>query len=157
MEKFDIFEQCNQERQNTKWRFKLVTKVTIFAAFIKNILIGCPESVLTEPLLRHTQVNCLLSNKDKESYKDHLCLFRSLALYMNGNNDLDSQTSRYFTDISSKSGYDLKSLRGDSVEDLPVVEKTVQRNIFKYDFNFQEGEYIGELARRSTGRFDKNS
>ena len=28
VEKFDIVEQCTQERQNTKWRFKLITNVT---------------------------------------------------------------------------------------------------------------------------------
>ena len=155
VEKFDIVEQCTQERQNTKWRFKLITNVTIFAALLKNIPMGCPDSVLPEPLLRHTQVNCLLSNKDKEPYKDHLCLFRALAMYMNGHNDLDSHTSRYFTDFILKFGYDPKSFRGVSVEDLPVVEEIVQRNIFIYDFDIQEGEYVGELARRSIGRFDK--
>ena len=149
------FEQCTQERQNTKWRFKVITNVTIFAALLKNIPMGCPDSVLPEPLLRHTQVNCLLSNKDKEPYKDHLCLFRALATHMNGRNDLESHTSRYFTDFTSKSGYDSKSFRGVSVEDLPVVEEIVQRNTFIYDFDIQEGEYVGKLARRSIGRFDK--
>ena len=155
VEKFDIVEQCTQERQNTKWRFKLITNVTIFAALLKNIPMGCPDSVLPEPLLRHTQVNCLLSNKDKEPYKDHLCLFRALAMYMNGHKDIDSHTSRYFTEFIPKSGYDPKNFRGVSVEDLPVVEEIVQRNIFIYDFDIQEGEYVGELARRSIGRFDK--
>ena len=32
---FDIVEQCTQERQNTKWRFKLITNITIFAAPLK--------------------------------------------------------------------------------------------------------------------------
>ena len=32
VEKFDNVEQCTQERQNTKSRFKLITNVTIFAA-----------------------------------------------------------------------------------------------------------------------------
>ena len=154
VEKFDIVEQCTQERQNTKWRIKLITNVTIFAALLKNIPMGCPDSVLPEPLLRHTQVNCLLSNKDKEPYKDHLCLFRALAMYMNGHNDLDSHTSRYFKSVS-KSGYDRKRFRGVSVEDLPVVEEIVRRNIFIYDFDIPEGEYVGELARRSIGRFDR--
>ena len=31
----------------------------------------------------------------------------------------------------------------------------MKRNIFIYDFDIQEGEYVGELARRSIGRFDK--
>ena len=104
VEKFDIVEQCTQERQNTKWRFKLITNVTIFAALLKNIPMGCPDSVLPEPLLKNHSVNCLLSNKDEEPYKDQLCLFHALAIYMNGHKDLDSHTSRYFTDFISKSG-----------------------------------------------------
>ena len=151
MEKFGIVEQCTQERQNTKWRFKLITNNTIFAALLKNIPMGCPDSVLPEPLLKNHFVNCLLSNKDKEPYKDHLCLLRAL----NGHKDLDSHTSRYLTNFISKSGYYPKNFRGVSVEDLPVVEEIVQRNIFIYDFDIQEGEYVGELARRSIGRFDK--
>ena len=50
VEKFDIVEQCTQERQNTKWRFTLITNVTIFAVLLKNIPMGCPDSVLPEPL-----------------------------------------------------------------------------------------------------------
>ena len=34
VEKFDV-EQCTQERQNTKWRFKLITNVTFFAALLE--------------------------------------------------------------------------------------------------------------------------
>ena len=116
---------------------------------------GCPDSVIPEPLLRHAQVNCLLSNEDKEPYKNHSCLFRALVLYMNGHKDLDSHTSRYFTEFISKSGYNPKLFPGVSVEDLPVVEEIVQRNIFIYDFDIQEGAYLGELARQSIGRFDK--
>ena len=155
VEKFDTVEQCTQERHNTKWRFTLITNVTIFAALLKNIPMGCPDSVLPELLLKNHSVNCLLSNKDKEPYKDHLCLFRALAMYMNGHKNLDSHTSRYFTDFISKSGYHPKNFRGVSVEDLPVVEEIVQRNIFIYDFDIQEGEYVGELAQRSIGKFDK--
>ena len=67
---------------------------------------GCPNSVLPEPLLKNHSVNCLLSHKDRETYKDHLCLFIALAMYMNGQKDLDSHSSGYFTEILSKSGYD---------------------------------------------------
>ena len=126
MGKNHVVEQCTQERQNTKWRFKLITNVTIFAALLKKIPMGCPDSVLPEPLLRHTQVNFLLSNIDKEPYRDHLDLFSALAMYMNGHNDLDSHTSRYFTENVSKSGYDPRSFRSVS-RDLLVVEEIVQR------------------------------
>ena len=52
VEKFDIVEQCTQERQNTKWSFKLIKNFSIFVALQKNIPMGCPDSVLPEPLLK---------------------------------------------------------------------------------------------------------
>ena len=76
-------------------------------------------------------------------------------MYMNGHKDLDSHITRYFTDFRSKSGYDPKNFRGVSVEDLPFLVEIVQGNTFIYDFDIQEGEYVGEIARQSIGRFDK--
>ena len=52
-------------------------------------------------------------------------------------------------------GYDLNNFRGTSAEYLPVVMEIVDRNIFMHDFDIQEGEYVGEIARRSIGRFDQ--
>ena len=146
VEKFDIVEQCTQERLNIKWRFKLITNVTIFAALLKNIPMECPDSVLPELLPRQTQVNFLLSNKDKQPYKDHLCLFRALTLYLHGHSNLDAHTSQLFTEFISESGYDPKNFHGVSIENLSLVEGKVERNIFIYDFDIQEGEYVGELA-----------
>ena len=123
----------------------------------KNIPMGCSDFVLPGPLLRNHSVNCLLSNKNKEPYKDHLCVFRALAMYMNGHKDFDSHTSRYFTQIVSKSGHDSKNFRGVSVEDLPVVEEIVQIIVFIYDSDIQEGEYVGGLARRSIGKLNKTA
>ena len=53
---FDMVEHCTQELQNTKWRFKLITNVTIFA-ILKNIPMGCPDSVLPESSLKNHSVN----------------------------------------------------------------------------------------------------
>ena len=91
-------------------------------------------------------VNCLLSNKEKEPYKDHLS-FSEFVMYMNGHNNLDSRTSRCLIELTTKSGYDPKNFRGVFIEDLPVVEETVQKNLFIYGFDIQEGDYIGEIAR----------
>ena len=103
MENFDIVEQCTQERQNTKWRFKLITNVKFFAALLKNIPMRSPDSFLPEPPLKNRFLNYLSCNEDKEPYRDHLCLFRALAMYLNGHNDLDSHTSRYFTEVIKQS------------------------------------------------------
>ena len=67
---------------------------------------GRPDSALPEPLLRHNQVNCLLSDKDKQPYKYHLCLFRALTMYWHGHSKFDAHTSQLLTEFISKSGYD---------------------------------------------------
>ena len=133
-------QQCTQEHQNTKRRFQLITNVKIFAALLKNFPMGCPDYVLPEPLLRHTRVNCLLSNKDSEPYKDHLSLFRALAKHMLGPNDLDSLTFRYLKEIITKSGYDPKKIRG-------VCRGNCAKKKHIH-FDVQEGDYVGELVRR---------
>ena len=69
--------------------------------------------------------------------------------------NLDAHTSMLFTEFISKSGYDPKNFRGVSIDNLPLVEGIVERNIFIYDFDIQEGEYVGEFARRSIGKVEK--
>ena len=96
--KQDIIEICTQERQNTKWQFKLITNVTIIAALLKNVPVGCPDSVIPEPLLRNNHVNCLIWNQDiKQPHNDNLCLFRALAVQLHGTTGLDTSTSRSLT------------------------------------------------------------
>ena len=112
---------------------------------------GCPDSVLPEPLLKNRSMTVFYLTKTRNHTKI-ICDFSAL---FNGHNDLDPHTSRYFTDFISKSGYDAKNFRGVSVEDLAVVDEIVQRNILIYDFDIQQVEYVGELARRSIGIFDK--
>ena len=63
-------------------------------------------------------------------------------MYINGPNDLDSHTNRFITEFITKSGYDSKSFRGVSVEDLHVVEEILKRNIFIYNFDIQESGYV---------------
>ena len=52
-EKLDLIETCTQEHQNSKWRFTVITIVTVFAALLTNIPMGCTDSHLPEPLLRN--------------------------------------------------------------------------------------------------------
>ena len=40
--------------------------------------------------------------------------------------------------------------------DNPKLEEMLKLNIFLYDIDFVEGELIGELARRSTQKFEKS-
>ena len=59
LNKTDVIESCNQERKKTKWRFHKLTNLTVFAALLKDVPMGCKNAVLPEPLLRNGTINCL--------------------------------------------------------------------------------------------------
>ena len=67
LQKMDIVDLCTQERANTKWKFYKLTNLTVFAALLKDVPMGCKDSVLPEPLLKNQNVNCLTFEKIQES------------------------------------------------------------------------------------------
>ena len=95
--KQDILKVCTQERQKTNWRFKLITNKTIFAALLKNVPMGCPDSVILEPVLRKNHVTYSFSDQNtKQPYNDNLYLFRALAVQLPGATSLETATSMIF-------------------------------------------------------------
>ena len=156
IEKLDLIEACTQERQNSKWRFTVITNVTVFAALLTNIPMGCTDSPLPEPLLRNPEVNCLLSNGHDEPYNDNLCLFREIAIQLFGSVDVELQAIKNFQNFVTASGCDPETFRGVSFDQIPIIEEQIKQNIFIYDFDIEDGEIIGELVRRSVERYDEN-
>ena len=63
LRKMDIVDLCTRERTNTKWKFYKLTNLTVFAALLKDVPMGCKDSVLPEPLLKNQNVNCLTLEK----------------------------------------------------------------------------------------------
>ena len=59
LKKTDVIESCMKERSNTKWRFSKLTNLTIFAALLRDIPMGCKDAVLPESFLRNSSTNCL--------------------------------------------------------------------------------------------------
>ena len=58
LNKTDVIEPCSRERMNKKWRFYKLTNLTVFAALLKDIPMGCKDAVLPEPLLKNHTINC---------------------------------------------------------------------------------------------------
>ena len=54
MQKMDIVDICTRERANTKLKFYKLTNLTIFAPLLKDVPMGCKDTVLPEPLLKTT-------------------------------------------------------------------------------------------------------
>ena len=106
---------------------------------------GCKDSVLTEALLKNQNVNCLAFEKNTgKPYKDNLCLFRAVALLLFGSERLEEETSKMFNLFLNNCGEgDPSKILGVHMTDIRKVEEMLQLNIFLYDFDFVDGELIG--------------
>ena len=158
LKKTDVIESCKKERSNTKWRFFKLTNLTIFAALLRDIPMGCKVAVPLESLLENHTVNCLTYEQNtKKPYKDNLCLFRALALNLHGNEKLEEETSELFSlFLVNSTNPDPSKFRGICMDDVPSVEDIVGIIIFIYDIDLFDGAMVGKLAPRSIKKYEKN-
>ena len=147
-----------RERANAKWKFYKLKSLTVFAALLKDVPMGCKTSVLPEPPLKNQIFNCVTFEKSTtKPYNDNLCLFRAVALHLFGNERLEEKTSKIFKLFLNNCGEgDPSKFQGVHMTDILKVQEMLQRNIFLYDIDFVDGEVIGELARRSIQKFEKS-
>ena len=153
-----MIESCTKERCNTKWRFFKLTNLTIFAALLRDTSMGCKDAVLPESLLRNLSINWLTYEQNtRKTYKDYLCLFRALALHLQGIERLEEETSKLFNlFLVNSTNPDPSKIQGICMDDIPSVEDIVGINIFIYDVDLIDGAMVGELARRSIKKYEKN-
>ena len=112
---------------------------------------GCPHLMI----LRNHHVNCLIPDRNtKQLFNDKLCLFRALAVHLHGKTSLETSTSKIFKAFLEKLGCDPKQFRGVSMDNLPIVEDIVEKNIFIYDIDIEDGDFIGEISRRSIDKYE---
>ena len=151
-----LIESCNRERMNTKWMFYKLTNLTVFAALLKDVPMGCKNAVLPEPLLRNGTINCLtFEEKTREPYNDNLCVFCALALHIHGNQRLDEEVSNYFNlFINKMDGLSADQFQRVHMKDIPFIEDLLTLNIVLYDIDIVDGKIIGELARRSVQKYE---
>ena len=77
MQKMDFFDLCTRERANRKWKFYKLTNLTIFPSLIKDVPMGCKDTVLPEPLLKKHNVNGLTFGRNtRQPYNDNLCFLK---------------------------------------------------------------------------------
>ena len=156
LNKTDVLETCRRERMKTKWRFYKLTNLTVFAALLKDVPLGCKNSVLPEPLLKNCTINCrTFEENTKQSYNENLCRFQALALHLHGNQRLEGETSKIFNSFINKMGR-LSSNEFEVVHmnNFPIVEDLLTLNIVLYDVDIVDENNIGELDRRSVQKYD---
>ena len=138
---------------NTKWRFYKLTNLTVFASLLKDVPMGCKNAVLPE---KHT-INCLTFEENtREPYNDNLCLFRALAVHLNGTQRLEEETSKLFNlFIKKMDGLSDDQFQGVHMNDIPIVADLLTLNIRLYDIDIVDGNLVGEFARRSVQKNEK--
>ena len=154
--KTDVIESCSRKRMNTMWRFYKLTNLTVFAASLKDVLMGCKDAVLREAkfCLKITQSTVSLKENTRQTYKDNLCLFRALALHLQGNQRLEEETSKILNFFINKmDGLSADQFQGVHMNDIPFVEDLLTLNILLYVIDIVEGNIIGELARGSVEKY----
>ena len=129
--KTDVKESRSQENMNTKCRFYKLTNLTVSAALLKNIPMGCKTAVLPKPLLKNHTINCLTFEENtRQPYNDNLCLFRALALHLHGNQRLEGKNSKIFRlFINKMDGLSADQLRGVHMNDILFVQDLLTLNI----------------------------
>ena len=157
LKKTDVIESCTKERTNTKWRFFKLTHLTIFAALLKDIPMGCKDAVLPESLLKnHTVTRLTYEQNTKKPYKDNLSLFRALALHLHGNERLEEETSKIFNlFLVNSTNPDPSKFQRVCMDDTPSVEDSVGIYIFICDIDLIDGAMVGALARQSIKKYEK--
>ena len=88
--------------------------------------------------------------------KDYLCLFRAVAVHLYGSAELETNAAKLFSDFLHESGHDTINFRGVSMDHLVFVENAIKHNIFIYDIDIEDGDFVGELARRSIEMYENN-
>ena len=147
--KTDAIEFCSRERMDAKWRSNKLTNLTVFAALLKNLHVGCKDAILPKPPLRNGTINCPTYEENTwQPYNHHLCLFRALALHLQGNQRLEEKTSKLFNlFINKMDGLGPNQFQGVHLNEIPIVEDQPTLNILPYDIVIADGNNIGELAR----------
>ena len=153
----DVIKSCSQERTNTRWRFYKLKNLSVFAALLKDVHMGCKNAVLPEHLLKNGTINYLTFEESRrQSYNDNWCLFRALAPHLHGTQRLEEETSKLFKlFIKKMDGLSADQFQGVHMNDIPIVEDLLTLNILLYDIDLFDGNIVGELARRSVQKYEK--
>ena len=69
---------------------------------------------------------------------------------MHGSSEIEVNTQSLFTKFIEKASYEVEQFQGVSFPDLHLVEEVIQHNIFIYDIDVEEGEFIGELCSKKS-------
>ena len=151
----DVSELSTRNRTNTMWKFNKLTNVRVFAALLKEVPMGCKDTVLPDPLLRNHSVNCLTFEEiTRKPHNDYFCLFRALALHFAWKEETREGDFQIIQSIPRKIWWNWScKLSRCFYGEYCRRGGYLQADIFLYDIDIVDGSNIGELERRSVWKY----
>ena len=80
--KTDVIESCRRERISTQWSFYKLTRLTIFAALLKDISMGCKDAVFSNLCWKITQSTVSRLRRMHDSHIMTTCAFFVLFVFI---------------------------------------------------------------------------
>ena len=117
----DFVERATRERPNTKWKFAFATNMTVFAAILKEIPLGCPNLEIPSCILKNKKIFCLSTNSSYKPY-NNLCLIRAVAFHLTGKQNLEKQTAILFQRFLDHCKVDINDFDGVTLEAINDIE-----------------------------------
>ena len=79
-----------------------------------------------------------------------------MAVHLYGSSELETNAKHLSIAFLHESGHDAINFRGVPIDHLVFVENAIKYNIIIYDIDIVDGDFVGELARRSVEMYEKN-
>ena len=92
----DFLQHVHLQRPNTKYRVVHITNV-LYTTYNRGHVIGSDEIVLPSYILKKKSIISLVKSSNKKPYKDHLCMFRALAVQREGRLDVEGKVKQLFS------------------------------------------------------------
>ena len=138
-----------KERSSNKWKLLFTTNVTIFAALLKIVPVGCKDILLPANLIKRSDVNCLTYKSNKEQYNDNIFLLKAVCVHKTGSERFEEETKKKINACLAANPHLLvQNLRGIRLQNLHNIERLAEVNILMYEIEVSHGGIIGELAVR---------
>ena len=140
LHKTDVHESCIRERNNTKWRLYKLTNLTVFAALLENVPMGC--------CLKYEEIT-------RQLYHDNLCFFSAFPLNFHGNRQLEEEISKIFNSFTNKmSELSPNQFMRVHMNNIPFVEDLLTLNVLLHEEKIVDGNIIGELAGQNEQKYE---
>ena len=123
-------ELSTKKRSSTKRKLLFTTNVTIFAALLKSVPVGCKDTLVPPNLVNWSDVNCLTYKSNKERYNDNLCLLSAVCMHKTEQKRVEEETKKLFNAyLTANTPLSVQNFRGVALEDLQIVERLAEVNI----------------------------